>query len=262
MGLLPKNAIGARVDQARRPRDRRPRQARAALDAWARGVDDLPGADDRAQPRVHGRLPDRRDVAQPPVDVTEGWPASGRSSCSTLVEIPDPERRVDAYPHQLSGGQRQRAMIAQALGLRPPSAVADEPTTALDVTVQAEILKLMRDLRDRIDAGILLDHPRHGCGRRPRRPRARDAAWRDRRVRATSVQVFHAPKDTYTQELLRSVPHLGAMVSNDFEADHEPDRRDGDGGPSRRSSSTCATSPSSTRSAAGHRRSAPSTASR
>src|SRR5690606_34394806 len=73
----------------------------------------------------------------------------------TMVEIPEPERRFDAFPHQLSGGQRQRAMIAQALACEPKLLIADEPTTALDVTVQAEILKLMRDLRERIDSGII-----------------------------------------------------------------------------------------------------------
>src|SRR5699024_7707517 len=73
-----------------------------------------------------------------------------------LVEIPDPEERYDSFPHQLSGGQRQRIMIAQALACQPKLLIADEPTTALDVTVQAEILKLMRELREKVDAGIIL----------------------------------------------------------------------------------------------------------
>ena len=65
---------------------------------------------------------------------------SGRSSCSTSVGIPDAERRVDDYPHEFSGGMRQRAMIAMALALEPSVLIADEPTTALDVTIQAQIL--------------------------------------------------------------------------------------------------------------------------
>src|SRR5699024_4444655 len=73
-----------------------------------------------------------------------------------LVEIPDPEDRFHSFPHQLSGGQRQRIMIAQALACQPKLLIADEPTTALDVTVQAEILKLMRDLKSKLDAGIIL----------------------------------------------------------------------------------------------------------
>jgi peptide/nickel transport system ATP-binding protein len=125
-----------------------------------------------------------------------------------LVEIPEPERRFDAYPHQLSGGQRQRAMIAQALACDPKLLVADEPTTALDVTVQAEILKLLRDLRHRVDAAIILITHDMGV--------VADMAdtimvMKDGHVveRGTSAEVFGAPKHPYTQRLLDAVPHLG-----------------------------------------------------
>jgi peptide/nickel transport system ATP-binding protein len=135
-----------------------------------------------------------------------------------MVEIPDPERRVDAYPHQLSGGQRQRAMIAQALALDPKLLIADEPTTALDVTVQAEILKLVRDLRDRIDAGILLIT--HDMGVVADLSDRVLVMQKGRIVESgTSIKVFHAPQDPYTQELLRAVPHLGAIVSLERSAD-------------------------------------------
>lgn len=125
-----------------------------------------------------------------------------------LVEIPNPETRIDAYPHQLSGGQRQRAMIAQALACDPKLLIADEPTTALDVTVQAEILKLMRDLRSRIDSGIVLITHDMGV--------VADMAdtmivMKDGKVveQGEARQLFANPQHPYTIKLLDAVPHLG-----------------------------------------------------
>ena len=134
-----------------------------------------------------------------------------------LVDIPDPETSVDKYPHQLSGGQRQRAMIAQALACDPKLLIADEPTTALDVTVQAEILKLMRDLRTRIDSGIILITHDMGV--------VADLADRvivmknGRIVEAgTADEIFNRPQHPYTRQLLAAVPHLGATVGGDAAA--------------------------------------------
>jgi peptide/nickel transport system ATP-binding protein len=146
-----------------------------------------------------------------------------------LVEIPDAKRRVDAYPHQLSGGQRQRAMIAMALAMDPKLLIADEPTTALDVTVQAEILKLMRDLRDRIDAGILLIT--HDMGVVADLSDRVLVMQRGRIVEGgPSRQIFKNPQNPYTRELLQAVPHLGAVVSNVYERDREPQQTPHDDG--------------------------------
>lgn len=126
-----------------------------------------------------------------------------------LVDMPDPATRVDYYPHQLSGGQRQRAMIAQALACDPKLLIADEPTTALDVTVQAEILDLIRDLRSRVDAAILLITHDMGV--------VADLADRIMVMKdgvvvesATAAALFADPQHPYTQSLLKAVPHLGA----------------------------------------------------
>ncbi|WP_407666784.1 ABC transporter ATP-binding protein [Nakamurella alba] len=129
-----------------------------------------------------------------------------------MVEIPDPEKRVDAYPHQLSGGQRQRAMIAQSLAMDPKLLIADEPTTALDVTVQAEILKLMRDLKHRIDASIILITHDMGV---VADMADRMVVMKDGRIveEGTSEAIFRAPQQDYTRTLLTSVPHLGAIVA-------------------------------------------------
>ena len=125
-----------------------------------------------------------------------------------LVEIPDPERSFDKYPFQLSGGQRQRAMIAQSLACDPALLVADEPTTALDVTVQAEILDLMRGLREKLNSAILLITHDMGV--------VADMAdeilvMKDGLTveHGTADQIFNRPTHPYTQSLLASVPKLG-----------------------------------------------------
>ncbi|QAY70317.1 ABC transporter ATP-binding protein [Xylanimonas protaetiae] len=127
-----------------------------------------------------------------------------------MVDLPNPEKSVDKYPHQLSGGQRQRAMIAQALACEPKLLIADEPTTALDVTVQAEILKLMRDLRHRVDAGIILITHDMGV---VADLSDRVMVMKSGRVveEGTAEELFNRPQHPYTQQLLDAVPHLGSM---------------------------------------------------
>jgi peptide/nickel transport system ATP-binding protein len=129
----------------------------------------------------------------------------------TMVEIPDPAVSIDKYPHQLSGGQRQRAMIAQALACDPGLLVADEPTTALDVTVQAEVLDLMRNLKDRLNSAILLITHDMGV--------VADMAdeilvMKDGLTveHGSADQIFNRPAHPYTQQLLAAVPKLGTTA--------------------------------------------------
>lgn len=126
----------------------------------------------------------------------------------TMVDLPDPVKAFDSYPHQLSGGQRQRAMIAQAISCDPKLLIADEPTTALDVTIQAEILDLLRDLHKRLNSAILLITHDMGV--------VADLADRvlvmkdgEMVEQGTANEIYKKPKQTYTQELLGSVPSLG-----------------------------------------------------
>ena len=127
----------------------------------------------------------------------------------TMVELPDPQKAFDSYPHELSGGQRQRAMIAQSISCDPLLLIADEPTTALDVTVQAEILDLIRDLNKRLnsavilithDMGVVADLSDHMI------------VMKDGVVveSGSTKQVFTKPGHQYTKDLLAAVPHLGA----------------------------------------------------
>jgi peptide/nickel transport system ATP-binding protein len=145
---------------------------------------------------------------------TDGKRVSAKDAKARAVEalrkvgIPDPEHRVNYYPHQFSGGQKQRVVIAAALALNPGLIVADEPTTALDVTVQAEILELLRDLRDKYGTSIVLITHNMGV--------VADLADRvvvmyqgDIVEEAPARRLFAEPRQDYTRKLLAAVPHLG-----------------------------------------------------
>ena len=148
--------------------------------------------------RLHQRL-DRRAAAARAVDMLR------------LVHIPEPERRAGEYPHQLSGGMRQRVMIAMALACSPKLLIADEPTTALDVTIQAQILDLMRELKEQIDAAIVLIT--HDLGVVAEMAQRVVVMYAGRKAEEAPVEaLFRRPLHPYTQGLLASVLRLGASV--------------------------------------------------
>ncbi|MBI9115197.1 ABC transporter ATP-binding protein [Sanguibacter suaedae] len=204
-----------------------PANARVSGDIRVGGTS-LGGLDDRGLRRVRGR--DVAMVFQEPMtalnpvltiglQLTEalelhgiayGTDASARAvELLRMVGIPEPERRARQYPHELSGGQRQRVVIAMAISCEPRVIIADEPTTALDVTVQAEILDLLRSLKDTLRTGILLITHNMGV--------VADMADRvavmlrgDLVETGTVEEVLVRPVHEYTRRLLGSVPHLGA----------------------------------------------------
>jgi peptide/nickel transport system ATP-binding protein len=129
----------------------------------------------------------------------------------TLVGIPAAPRRVREYPHQLSGGMRQRVMIAMALACNPKLLIADEPTTALDVTIQAQILDLMRDLKQRVGAAIMLIT--HDLGVVAEMAERVVVMYAGRKVEEALVtEIFARPLHPYTRGLLGSVPKLGSSL--------------------------------------------------
>ncbi|CCD99450.1 ABC transporter ATP-binding protein [Bradyrhizobium sp. STM 3809] len=132
----------------------------------------------------------------------------------TLVGIPEPARRVREYPHQLSGGMRQRVMIAMALACNPKLLIADEPTTALDVTIQAQILKLMLELKQRVGAAIILIT--HDLGVVAEVAERVMVMYAGRKVEEAPVkELFRSPRHPYTQGLLGALPKLGSSLSGE-----------------------------------------------
>src|SRR5581483_4913363 len=126
-----------------------------------------------------------------------------------MVGVPRPERRVDEYPFQLSGGLRQRVMVAMALACDPGILIADEPTTALDVTTQAQVLNLLRDIQAKRGLAVILIT--HDMGVIAEMANDVVVMYLGRAVERGPVDdIFHAPKHPYTRALLRSIPSITA----------------------------------------------------
>jgi ABC-type dipeptide/oligopeptide/nickel transport system ATPase component len=142
---------------------------------------------------VHRRADSRRDARRQAIDLLR------------RVRMPEPEQRMEDYAHQLSGGMKQRAMIALAIACSPALLIADEPTTALDVTIQAEVLDLLRDMRDRSGMALLLIT--HDLGV-VAETADRVAVMRSGRIveQAPVRDLFHHPSHAYTRELLAAIP--------------------------------------------------------
>lgn len=138
----------------------------------------------------------------------------------TRVRIPEPEKRLAEYPHQMSGGMRQRVMIAMALSCDPTVLIADEPTTALDVTIQAQILGLMRELQDETGAAVIMIT--HDMGVVAEVADDIVVMRNSKLVESGDVyEIFENPKAAYTRALLASIPRLGSMAGK-----HDPERFD------------------------------------
>ena len=134
-----------------------------------------------------------------------------------LVKIPDPEKRVDEYPHQMSGGMRQRVMIAIALSCQPKVLIADEPTTALDVTIQAQIIDLLREMKERMGVAIIL--VTHDLGVVANFADRIQVMYAGQVVeRGTAHEIFYESKHPYTWALLSSVPKLGSEIKQELYA--------------------------------------------
>jgi peptide/nickel transport system ATP-binding protein len=130
-----------------------------------------------------------------------------------LVRIPTPKRRINDYPHQFSGGMRQRVMIAIALACNPKLLIADEPTTALDVTIQAQILDLIAELKDRLGMAVMLIT--HAMGVVAETAQRVVVMYAGKVVEEASVeQLFARPRHPYTQGLIRSIPRIDTAASH------------------------------------------------
>jgi peptide/nickel transport system ATP-binding protein len=148
-----------------------------------------------------------------PISARDAWTQA--VDMLRLVRIPEPKRRAQEYPHQMSGGMRQRAMIAMALACRPALLIADEPTTALDVTIQAQILALIVDLQTRLGTGLILIT--HDLGVVAQTAQRVIVMYAGKKVEEATVEdLFDHPRHPYTRGLMASMPAvIGLDATND-----------------------------------------------
>ena len=152
-----------------------------------------------------------------------GKQEAGRKAVEMLakVGIPDPERRADEFPHQMSGGMRQRVMIAMALACNPKLIIADEPTTALDVTIQAQILRLMNSLKEEFGASILLIT--HDLGVVAQTAQVVAVMYAGKIVeQADALPLFESPLHPYTKGLMASIPQMAPRESSSWHLETIP----------------------------------------
>lgn len=174
-----------------------------------RGLDNLPGSHDEPQPCLYYRQSDNRGY--PPAYGQEQKEAYDRAKeLLELVGINEPTKRLKQYPHELSGGMRQRVMIAIALACEPKLLIADEPTTALDVTIQAQILELMQELRQKLGMSIIMIT--HDLGVVASMCERIAVMYAGHIVEyGTADEIFYEPKHEYTKGLINSIPKLSAQ---------------------------------------------------
>jgi len=205
------------------------RNARAEADAVSLDGLDLPGLSESDMRRVRGdrismvfqepmtSLNPVLTVGEQIVEVLSAHRSLSRAEARRqavdlcrMVRIPDAESKVDAFPHQLSGGMRQRVVIAIALACRPEILIADEPTTALDTTIQAQVLRLMRELQREVGTGILLIT--HNLGVVAQMADRVAVLYAGRVVEQAGVrELFARPRHPYTRGLMRAMPRPGAF---------------------------------------------------
>ena len=204
--VQPPGEIQRRPDQLQRPqRSARAERARHARHPRRRDRLHLSGADDGAQSGLHDR---RIRLPRRCASIGRRTRAGAKAKAIELLEavqIPDPARRLRDYPHQLSGGMRQRVLIAIALACQPLLLIADEPTTALDVTIQAEILDLLQEMKEKFHLALMLIT--HDLGVVAGHADRVAVMYAGRIVEEGPMrQIFESPKHPYTQGLLESIP--------------------------------------------------------